>query len=998
MGLYRDHNDVVVEMDDAQARMQGFTPVSAEEQHAQATSEAMRARGEERGWEGELNAALTGAASSVTLGGTDYLLGELLSDDQRQRANAEIEANPGFRAAGEIGGALLGAMATGGSSLAKTPAGYLSSYAGQAVEHGVAQGGIAGTAKALGAMGAEGAFQNAGQYIGRAALADTETSAEGFGAAVGTGFAFGAGAGGASLGVIKGTIAARRLYSKLFDGSQEALVDASTAWERQSQTLLEADADNATKAKQILDDISSAKRSAAAEVRRTDIRLREEQARAADIATLPPRPAFSPEGTVPMGEKYGPSELYGPTEAPREQFGPFEFQGPRERPPLSGESTQVIPREQLEKGGKASSAPDVRAKPTTGEPTQVIPRDQLMREPQLRESDIPAEALASSRFATFGEELPWERSFRETAETLGDDIAKQEADLTEALKEFEDARQNFLDNIADDAARKIKPPVPYDFAMRSDMIDTPQGVGGARRAAPEDATRAGTPNKKRVVELELSHEDAIARGDTVLAADLEAQLAKLTPDDVVSDVGRAANAITRYEKASAKLTEALGDLAHPASIAAADEIAKAETDAMRKYTDRSARAMEDAETFGPWQEYGPQEIPTKERLAYAKSDKANARAEYAKIAAQEADAKAAYNKANAQHKLRLKETKAQTKAAQAESKVAGKVGKAADFGSVLEILDVPGLPKPSDLPVVGPLLGAYLKFRGVKAAMSRFSGRVPATAENRMAALSAQTKDRIAKAIDRSLTITEKVGKAGMKSASLAGVMSSRLYDDGEPDAEKNAPLHELVAVRTRELAAYVNTPGAIERDVRKQLAGVTDPDLISAVEKWRRGAMEYLLENAPKFPPQSPLVKQKVLPSPAVATDFARRYEAVNDPASIYERIESEQAMITLQAAETLRRVYPQLFALSQQRLMEQAQRIQNTVPQRQRVQMSLLYDIPLDPSMDPDNMKILQQSFVRKPAPVPAVQGSTPTPSVAASVDLTAMFQPSADRRAQR
>ena len=356
MGIFRDENGSIFEMDDAIAAGQGYTPVSPEEQHAHDTAAAMAARGEERGWEGELNAALTGVASSVTLGGTDVLLGNLLSDEQRERANAEIEANPGLRAAGEVGGAVLGALATGGSSLARTPAGYLSSYAGQAVERGVARGGVTGAAEALGAMGAEGAMQNAGQYIGRAALADTETSAEGFGAAVGTGFAFGAGAGGASLGVIKGTIAARRLYSKMFDGSQEALVDATTVWERESQTLLEADADNASKAKQILSDIQSAKQSASAEVRRTGIRLREEQARAADIATQPPRETFVPEGTKPMGERFGPDEVFGPAEAPREQFGPFEPQGPRERPPLAGDATQVSPREQLAKSALRGSS------------------------------------------------------------------------------------------------------------------------------------------------------------------------------------------------------------------------------------------------------------------------------------------------------------------------------------------------------------------------------------------------------------------------------------------------------------------------------------------------------------------------------------------------------------------------------------------------------------------------------------------------------------------
>ncbi len=1009
MGLYRDENGVIVEMDDVAARLEGYAPVSAGEQHAQAVDQAMAARGEERGWEGTLNSGLTGLASGLTVGGSDILLGAALGDDQRERLQAEIEANQGVRTAGEIGGALAGAFAAPGGALVATPAGYLGTMATRSVEAGLAQGGARGVGQALVAMGTEGALQNAGQYIGHAALADVDTSAEGFSAALGTGFAFGAGIGGASLGVVRGTIAARKMYSKLFDGSEEALVDVSNTWKNQSQALLEADADNAAKAKQILEDISSAKRTASAEVRRTDIRLREEQARAADIATQPKKAPFVPESTPPMGERFGPYELYGPAEAPREQFGPFEYQGPRERGPLTGDATQVLPREQLAKGGRqAAPAAEVRASDdlvaqlegtkkaldTGAELSDVVggPRP-------FGDADIPEEALSAGRFSTFGEEMPWERAFRETSEALGDDIAKQEADLMEALQEFETARKDFLDNIVDDAVKKNAPQflnremsgenlaVPLDFAPRG-----PQAQSAA------EATRAGSPGKRVALERDL--ETAAAKGDEALADDLEEQLAKLSPDDI-GNVSRAADVITRYEKASAKLTEALGENAHPISAVAAEELTKAESDAMRKYTDRSTRAMEDVETFGPWLEYGPTNMPTKERLALAKSDKATAKAEYAKIAAQEAEAKAAYNKAAAKEKSNLKSLKAEQKAAKATEKEAAKASKAsraADLGSALEIFDIPGLPKPSDLPVVGPLLGAYLKFRAVKTAMSRFSGRVPATAEAKMAVLSAKTKDRIAGAIDRSLNVAAAAGKVSMRAPQLAGVLSSRVYDDGEPDAPKGASLPELTAVRSRELAAYVNTPGAIETDVRARLAGVTNPDLIAAVEKHRRMAMQYLLDHAPKIPPQSPLVKTTYLPSPAVSMEFARRYEAVNDPASIYERIEGQQAMITLEAADALRKVYPSLFVLAQQRLMAQAAKIQHTVPTRQRIQMSMLYNIPLDPSMDPVNMEILQQSFVRKPPPQPAAQAATPTPAVAAPTNLTAMYQPSADRGMQR
>jgi hypothetical protein len=1137
MGLYRDNLGVVVEMDDAQAAMQGYAPVSAGEQHAQAVDAANAARGEERGWEGTLNSGLTGLASGLTVGGSDILLGKLLPDANRERLEAEVKANPGVRSAGEIGGALLGAFAAPGGALAATPAGYLGSLASRSVEAGIAQGGARGMGQALVAMGTEGALQNAGQYIGHAALEDVDTSAEGFSAALGTGFAFGAGAGGAALGVVRGTVAARKMYSKLIDGNEDALVDVTNTWKNQSQALLEADADNAAKAKQILDDISAAKRAAGANVRRTDIRLREEQARAADLATQPKKAPFVPEPTPPMGERFGPDELYGPAEAPREQFGPFEYQGPVERGPLAGDATQVLSREQLAKGGwQAASAADVRAPrsaaeiPEEGLVATVNPSDLAGREwtttpgvgadkvkmdkarraiaegqkneitiavspngkldivdgrhryqaalesgkpikvkwergsagmdtprasgddlvAQLEgtkkaldtganlsdidgaprpfgDADIPEEALSYGRFATFGEELPWERAYRETADSLGDDIAKQEADLFEALEEFEAARKGFLDRIVDDAVKMNTPQflnrgsdyaematpsgfslragdrelsVPLDFAPRSPAARAADAVD----AAPVDATVVGKKGKKLSAadHLEAEHNAAIARGDEEAAAELEAALARLSPDDVVDNVAMAADVITRYEKASAMLTEVLGENAHPISAAAAEQLTKAEADAMRKYTDRSARAMEDAETFGPWLEYGPANMPTKERLKYAKADKASAKAEYAKIAAQEAEAKAAYDKAAAAEKSSLKSLKAETKAAKAAEKAAGptsKVGRALDVGAAIEVIDIPGIPKPSDLPVVGSLLGAYLKFRAVKAAMSRVSGRVPATAEAKMAVLSAKTKDRIASAIDRSLNVASAAGQAGKRAApQLAGVLSSRIYDDGEPDAPKNASLPELAAVRSREIAAYVNTPGAIEADVRSKLVGVTNPDLIAAVEKHRRMAFEYLLANAPKVPQQSPLVKTTYLPSPAVSTEFARRYEAVNDPASIYERIEGQQAMITLEAADALRKVYPSLFVLAQQRLMAQAAKIQHTVPTRQRIQMSMLYGIPLDPSMDPVNMEILQQSFVRKPAPMPAAQGAPPTPAVAAPVNLTALYQTTADRGAQR
>src|SRR4029079_15942311 len=81
------------------------------------------------------------------------------------------------------------------------------------------------------------------------------------------------------------------------------------------------------------------------------------------------------------------------------------------------------------------------------------------------------------------------------------------------------------------------------------------------------------------------------------------------------------------------------------------------------------------------------------------------------------------------------------------------IGYAAELGSDVGI---PGIPRPHDIPVIGPLLSAYLKYRAFRAAAGRFMGRIPATAETKAAELAARTRDGIARSMDRSLGLIER--------------------------------------------------------------------------------------------------------------------------------------------------------------------------------------------------------------------------------------------------
>lgn len=1246
MGLYRDEGGLVIDVDDAVAEARGYTPLDPTEREAMNAARGVEARGDERGIVGDINAGLTGVASGLTLGGSDVLLGETLTPLERERLQSELQAHPYLRGAGEVVGAIAPSLVAPESALARTPTGYLSNAVGRTVEEGLTRGGLTGTAKALGAMGAEGAVQSVGQYIGQSAIADKDLTAEGMQGALGTGFAFGVGGGSVALGITKGTIAARRMFSRVADGEQ-AVTDAASAWTVARQEALDSDLANLQTAQEKLDAISAAKREALRARGEARAAVQEERIRAANAPArgVPDEPgavddAFvGPEPLIDVAPQSGAGGVTSKYQAPepitfdpgdaaafdaglpgaRDQLadaaanikkpdtgaktGAYKattqrLEVPPEASRASGEpaalptpvSAEVVrngapsarsfeirttdsdggvvskivkqdeldafarsqlpdgytlgdlntrtpfkiertvptydaigdnalyvvkPSDLAERGvfGNEISAEHLASvKAARGDAKKLPPVDIFMTKegrlyvedgnhrlqvaaqtdapvavrfkqakggfvPQASARDISASlrgqaaeatelegALAGTKAkldegvalrdmtppkankgnasnsieewlreeaaaqrgaldeARATEDLRYARDLRNrrsetlaeirykaTEELLGPQAAKLERELTEAVEEMRGARADF-ETLAGAGDTSNGVPEPLDLPFESQPGTAPALKPGARNAAAilddvheETLLRARETTDPREAGAALHQAEEIENllDEITKKHDISngvPELLEASPFERFSEELRTEiEKVWRQERASAKLSEALGDQAHPVAASRAKALADAERDAERKMFDRSVRAVDDAETFGPTY------ASPKERVQYARERALDAQRSLDDITAQERDAKAsltdARRKAREGERAKKGALRDDAKAARAAAK-ASKIG-AADAGGLLEIADVPGLPKPSDLPVVGPLLGAYLKYRTLKKALGRAMGRVPATADARAAAMASRTRDRFARAVDRSLGLMEKSARRVIRPAAIgAAVLSQRIYDDGEPDAPKGAPIGELAVVRARELAAYVHTPGAIERDVRLQLRGVTDPDLIQSAEFARRAMMEYILRYAPHVPEAGLLNSVRPQVSPAEAMSWSRRIDAARHPAEVMERLAETHDLVSLEAAQTLREVYPKLFAEAQRRIIARAAEAR-TVPYRQRVQLTLMYGVPLDPALDPDNLRITQSVYERKvsspafnPAAVPPAAPPTATPSIANPVNLSQGLTPALDR----
>lgn len=1074
MGLYRDETGRLIEIDDKFADARGYEPASPIEVGSAIADEAAQARVDDQsGLGGSVQALGNAVNRGLTLGGTDIVLGETLTPFERQRVLDAAKAHPYLDVGGEILGGVAGALAAPGSALGRTPTGYLGAIAQREVEAGLAQGGIVGTAKAIGAMGAEGAFQGAGQYLGHAALEDKEVTAEGLAGALGTGFAFGAAGGGAVLGVAKGTMAARRMYSRVMDGGKAAQAAEST-WTQAAQEAFEADQATARAAQTRLDEIRAAKIEAMRYRNEAKAMAQEERVRAAAYeqptveadfeASVPTnvipreqvvkarapaydaeahiktnvveRPDLGPEGPTPLDEGIDPSTLRdGPATSVFKRKLPEATPAKAAEAPTDLEAKLAGTKAQLD-SGKVLREVNEGAVPGSAVSPQIPPGKAPPHQPGRKMASNSIEDWLSEKAAFDADELSQvkriedikganelrmrrqetlsEIRYKSTEDLLGPQVAKQEQKLADLIDEYTAAKQDVealatpdasdvLDDVGDFGPEaRVQRVKIVDARQRQalDILDDAheEALLRAKHAAdPQEAGRAIAEAEQLEMLLEgLSKKHMpVTKGGTVRDG-LTAGGAWAT--DIVDQIRK----VQRYEKASAELAEELADSAHPVSTAKAEGFRAAEREGERRMYDRAAQIADDAE------HYGPQAKTPKERVAYARGRQAEAQAKVDELGLQEKEA--GFAKQSADRKVREGD-KARKAALREDAKLAraanatGKANGVQDLGGLLEVLDIPGLPKPSDLPIVGPLLGAYLKFRTLKKAMGKAMGRVQATADARVAALANQTRDRIARAVDRSLGVLEKAGKAGTRVVPpVAGILSHRIYDDGGENPPKNASIPKLAAARMREINAYVSTPGAIELDVRRELQGVTDPDIVNAAAAARRSMMEYIQRVMPKVPDQGLLHSTPWEPSPAEAMSFARRLDALGDPAGVYERLAQSQAMMSLEASEVLRDVYPKLFQQAQQRVLERAAEGNLKVPYRTRVQMAVLFKLPaLEPSLDPANFAITQSVYERKPSSPaynPAAPGAAPPapsaqPSIANPVNISQGMTPVMDRR---
>jgi hypothetical protein len=179
-----------------------------------------------------------------------------------------------------------------------------------------------------------------------------------------------------------------------------------------------------------------------------------------------------------------------------------------------------------------------------------------------------------------------------------------------------------------------------------------------------------------------------------------------------------------------------------------------------------------------------------------------------------------------------------------------------------------------------------------------------------------------------------------------------------------------------------VADPQGTQERVREKLKALyaADPQMAQAQMKMAMNTVQFLASKLPKLPAVALLKQPK--PTQQQIDKFSRYVAAATDPQRIITEINSGR--IVPETVETVKALYPNIFMGVKLDLLDRAHEIKDRLTAAKRVQLSILFEAPFDPTMDPNVIGVLSAAHQGKPQEKPGPKGggelkSVPEPTTA-------------------
>jgi len=161
------------------------------------------------------------------------------------------------------------------------------------------------------------------------------------------------------------------------------------------------------------------------------------------------------------------------------------------------------------------------------------------------------------------------------------------------------------------------------------------------------------------------------------------------------------------------------------------------------------------------------------------------------------------------------------------------------------------------------------------------------------------------------------------------------------------------------------------------QVTGQVPENIASAVTAKNVQIAKYLQNTIPKpISIPGPFNRQVWKPSDSEMFKFNKRVKAVENPLSMIDQLEN--GTLSKETVETVKEIYPKLFEQIQNKVVESVQSHKGTIPYSARIKLSLLMGETFDNSLQPQNIRMMQQKFQKNPVQPQKTSGTINLPSL--------------------
>lgn len=273
------------------------------------------------------------------------------------------------------------------------------------------------------------------------------------------------------------------------------------------------------------------------------------------------------------------------------------------------------------------------------------------------------------------------------------------------------------------------------------------------------------------------------------------------------------------------------------------------------------------------------------------------------------------------------------------------------------------------------------------------------TAEGLVLKTSGRVRDAVGGFIDRAASTSAKGLKAARPFAEPASVKILLDGIVGDTEGEKPKGRRGGYNETLKRLGDMMADPMKTAAKLGEGMQGIQGaaPQLTQATVELQLRGLQYIYEKAPKneFAQETlnPFIQDWQPPDYELAS-WERTVAAVQDPIGVVEDLATGD--VSPEAVEALAAVYPSLYEDIRTQLIERVSEMQESMPYHDRIQLSLLFGVNLDPSLDSAFASAVQNGYAQA-AQQASKSSSAYRPSSAAS-KLGALEETPAQRISRR